>query len=249
MTADNPGAPDAETLALAHALFDAAREGNTALLAGYLSAGAPAAMTNAAGDSLLMLAAYHGHVGHRAADPGTWRRREHRQRPRPDAARRSRFQGLPGCGPGAGRRRRGPRRRHALRPGGRADVRNGRTSWPCWADSSARPTAHPSALKESHGNRRQAVAGTLVPRDRVLYDPDRHHHRLGGQPQHHGGPQRRHQLGDLGDQRLPARLRRAAADHRPAGRPLRPEEALPVRASWSSPWPPSGAGSPATWRR
>ena len=62
MTADNPGAPDAETLALAHALFDAAREGNTALLAGYLSAGAPAAMTNAAGDSLLMLAAYHGHV-------------------------------------------------------------------------------------------------------------------------------------------------------------------------------------------
>ncbi|MGO4193250.1 ankyrin repeat domain-containing protein [Arthrobacter sp. YAF17] len=62
MTADNPGAPDTETLALAHALFDAAREGNTALLAGYLSAGAPAAMTNAAGDSLLMLAAYHGHV-------------------------------------------------------------------------------------------------------------------------------------------------------------------------------------------
>ena len=54
--------PDAETLALAHALFDAAREGNTALLAGYLAAGAPAAMTNAAGDSLLMLAAYHGHV-------------------------------------------------------------------------------------------------------------------------------------------------------------------------------------------
>ena len=62
MTTDNPGLPDEETLALAHALFDAAREGNTALLAGYLSAGAPAAMTNAAGDSLLMLAAYHGHV-------------------------------------------------------------------------------------------------------------------------------------------------------------------------------------------
>jgi ankyrin repeat protein len=62
MTADTPGAPDAETLALAHALFDAAREGNTALLARYLAAGAPAAMTNAAGDSLLMLAAYHGHV-------------------------------------------------------------------------------------------------------------------------------------------------------------------------------------------
>lgn len=62
MTAGEPGAPDQETLALAHALFDAAREGNTALLAGYLSAGVPATMTNAAGDSLLMLAAYHGHA-------------------------------------------------------------------------------------------------------------------------------------------------------------------------------------------
>ncbi|MFE4198327.1 ankyrin repeat domain-containing protein [Paenarthrobacter sp. NPDC056912] len=55
-----PGA-DEETLALAHALFDAAREGDTDLLRGYLAAGAPATLTNAAGDSLLMLAAYHGH--------------------------------------------------------------------------------------------------------------------------------------------------------------------------------------------
>ncbi|NQD90921.1 ankyrin repeat domain-containing protein [Paenarthrobacter sp. CM16] len=54
-------AADDETLALAHALFDAAREGNTGLLRGYLAAGAPATLTNAAGDSLLMLAAYHGH--------------------------------------------------------------------------------------------------------------------------------------------------------------------------------------------
>ncbi|MEV7663176.1 ankyrin repeat domain-containing protein [Paenarthrobacter sp. NPDC089316] len=53
--------PDEETLALAHALFDAAREGDTELLRGYLNAGAPATLTNAAGDSLLMLAAYHGH--------------------------------------------------------------------------------------------------------------------------------------------------------------------------------------------
>ena len=59
---DEKGAPDDETLALAHALFDAAREGNAALLAGYLAAGAPAGLTNAAGDSLLMLAAYHGHA-------------------------------------------------------------------------------------------------------------------------------------------------------------------------------------------
>lgn len=52
---------DDETLALAHALFDAAREGNTELLRSYLNAGAPATLTNASGDSLLMLAAYHGH--------------------------------------------------------------------------------------------------------------------------------------------------------------------------------------------
>ena len=57
-----PGAPDEETLALAHTLFQAAREGNSALLGGYLAAGAPATLTNAAGDSLLMLAAYHGHA-------------------------------------------------------------------------------------------------------------------------------------------------------------------------------------------
>ena len=54
--------PDDETVALAHKLFQAAREGDTGLLRGYLSAGAPATMTNAAGDSLLMLAAYHGHA-------------------------------------------------------------------------------------------------------------------------------------------------------------------------------------------
>jgi ankyrin repeat protein len=69
---DNPGngnpgdnsaaGPDDETLALAHALFDAARQGDAALLGSYLDAGAPANMTNSAGDSLLMRAAYHGHA-------------------------------------------------------------------------------------------------------------------------------------------------------------------------------------------
>jgi len=53
--------PDDETLALAEKLFQAARDGDTALLRSYLDAGAPATLTNAAGDSLLMLAAYHGH--------------------------------------------------------------------------------------------------------------------------------------------------------------------------------------------
>lgn len=55
--------PDDETLALAHRLFDAARHGDSALLRRYLDAGVPATLTNAAGDSLLMLAAYHGHTG------------------------------------------------------------------------------------------------------------------------------------------------------------------------------------------
>jgi ankyrin repeat protein len=60
-TSGSPAADD-ETLELAHKLFQAAREGDTGLLRGYLGAGAPATMTNAAGDSLLMLAAYHGHT-------------------------------------------------------------------------------------------------------------------------------------------------------------------------------------------
>ncbi|NUT69750.1 ankyrin repeat domain-containing protein [Pseudarthrobacter sp. C4D7] len=55
--------PDDDALALAHTLFQAARDGSDELLGAYLDAGAPATMTNAAGDSLLMLAAYHGHAG------------------------------------------------------------------------------------------------------------------------------------------------------------------------------------------
>ena len=55
-------AQDDDAVALAHTLFEAAREGNTELLRAYLGAGAPATLTNAAGDSLLMLAAYHGHA-------------------------------------------------------------------------------------------------------------------------------------------------------------------------------------------
>ncbi|UYY80719.1 MULTISPECIES: ankyrin repeat domain-containing protein [unclassified Arthrobacter] len=53
---------DDEAIALAHTLFDAAREGNSVLLRSYLNAGAPAGMRTAAGDSLLMLAAYNGHA-------------------------------------------------------------------------------------------------------------------------------------------------------------------------------------------
>ena len=69
--------PDDDALALAHTLFQAAREGDTALLRAYLDAGAPATLTNSAGDSLLMLAAYHGHaetvqlILEHGAEPGT----------------------------------------------------------------------------------------------------------------------------------------------------------------------------------
>ena len=54
--------PSESVLALAGKLFDMAREGQTEHLAAYLQAGAPADLTNDKGDSLIMLAAYYGHV-------------------------------------------------------------------------------------------------------------------------------------------------------------------------------------------
>jgi ankyrin repeat protein len=61
--ADNaPGTPDADVVELAGRLFDAARAGDAGLLAAYLDAGAPANLSNDRGDTLLMLAAYHGHT-------------------------------------------------------------------------------------------------------------------------------------------------------------------------------------------
>lgn len=49
-------------LQLATRLFDMAREGMTAELSQYISAGIPANLTNHKGDTLLMLAAYHGYA-------------------------------------------------------------------------------------------------------------------------------------------------------------------------------------------
>lgn len=49
-------------LELAAKLFDLARAGETAVLSQYLSAGIPKNLTNSSGDTLLMLASYHGHV-------------------------------------------------------------------------------------------------------------------------------------------------------------------------------------------
>ncbi|MFD4035242.1 ankyrin repeat domain-containing protein [Streptomyces sp. NPDC058637] len=67
--------PDPEVVALAAKVFDLARRGETDTLAAHVDAGVPANLTNDRGDSLLMLAAYHGHasavtaLAGRGADP------------------------------------------------------------------------------------------------------------------------------------------------------------------------------------
>ncbi len=55
--------PDPAALAeLAHQLFDLARAGHVQRLLAYVDAGAPVGLTDAQGNTLLMLAAYHGHA-------------------------------------------------------------------------------------------------------------------------------------------------------------------------------------------
>ncbi|NHA68806.1 ankyrin repeat domain-containing protein [Phycicoccus flavus] len=53
--------PPPEVVELAGRLFDLARSGSADLLA-YVNAGAPADLANGSGDTLVMLAAYHGHA-------------------------------------------------------------------------------------------------------------------------------------------------------------------------------------------
>lgn len=66
---------DDETIAFAHRMFDLAREGGTEQLLANVTAGLPANLTNAKGDTLLILAAYHNHADvvagllERGADP------------------------------------------------------------------------------------------------------------------------------------------------------------------------------------
>ncbi|PTR22503.1 hypothetical protein C8K36_11141 [Rhodococcus sp. OK519] len=48
---------------LAGRMFDMARSGDTTTLAQYVDAGVPVNLTNGSGDTLVMLAAYHGHAG------------------------------------------------------------------------------------------------------------------------------------------------------------------------------------------
>ncbi|MET8825482.1 ankyrin repeat domain-containing protein [Streptomyces sp. NPDC004610] len=56
-------APDPEVVELATKIFDLARQGGTDALVAYVDAGVPVNLTNDRGDSLVMLAAYHGHAG------------------------------------------------------------------------------------------------------------------------------------------------------------------------------------------
>jgi len=51
---------DAELMDLASRLFDAARNGDAAMLAAYVDAGVPVDLTNTNGDTMVMLAAYYG---------------------------------------------------------------------------------------------------------------------------------------------------------------------------------------------
>jgi ankyrin repeat protein len=61
-SSDTPELPPA-ALELAQKLFDMARSGDTESLIAYVKAGIPPNLTNQTGDTLLMLAAYHGHAG------------------------------------------------------------------------------------------------------------------------------------------------------------------------------------------
>lgn len=58
----NPDEPTEETIELAHQLFDWAREGQAERIGAYVDAGAPVDLTDPAGNTLLMLGAYHGHA-------------------------------------------------------------------------------------------------------------------------------------------------------------------------------------------
>jgi ankyrin repeat protein len=54
--------PDDAMIDLATRIYGLARSGDTAALVEYVRAGVPANLTNDNGDTLIMLAAYHGHA-------------------------------------------------------------------------------------------------------------------------------------------------------------------------------------------
>jgi len=100
-----------ELVEIAHACFDFAREGDVARLAAYVDRGVPVDLTDGNGNTLLMLAAYHGHADtvtalvQRGADPD--RLNDRGQSPwREPCSGRGRGGRCPdGCGRGPGRRR------------------------------------------------------------------------------------------------------------------------------------------------
>lgn len=53
---------DDDIIELAGLVFDAARAGDTEGIRSYLDAGVPVNLTNGSGDTLVMLASYHGHA-------------------------------------------------------------------------------------------------------------------------------------------------------------------------------------------
>ncbi|AMM26902.1 ankyrin repeat domain-containing protein [Variovorax sp. PAMC 28711] len=61
-TSNNPALPDQEFIEFAQEVFRLARTGEAQTLAGLLQKGLPPNMSNHKGDTLLMLAAYHGHA-------------------------------------------------------------------------------------------------------------------------------------------------------------------------------------------
>jgi hypothetical protein len=58
---DQSNAPEDGVVELATRLFAMAREGDAETLAAYVDAGVPVNLANDKGDTLVMLAAYHGH--------------------------------------------------------------------------------------------------------------------------------------------------------------------------------------------
>ena len=129
------------------------------------------------------------------------------------------------------------RGRHRRRPAGRTcPGLTGSSSSTCTRSSALRPpgsrapspTSEPAASPSPQPSSRsrekqprerdslQAVAGPVGPGHRLLHDLGRLDHRVRRQPGHPARPGRRHHVGHLGDQRLPAGVRRPTADHRPA---------------------------------
>lgn len=62
MSEEHPATPDGDVQELAGRLFDMARTGDASTLARYVDAGVPVNLTNDRGDTLVMLASYHGHA-------------------------------------------------------------------------------------------------------------------------------------------------------------------------------------------